>query len=1205
MSGSSGYVPVFRPNAQSLGSNSQGEETVVVTVNAGRPGYGPGSLAADLGKIPRTPIQAESSAAIHATAKWSAAQLQKSRAEYAARQNALAAAQAKAKAARDALTERLKQESNARIHNTYVNPAIAGAHANNMAMQAEAARLGAARAAARARKQAEEAARQAEAELRAQQEAERQAAAALEAAAAKAEADARAAAEAAARAKAEADARAAAEAAARAKAEADARAAAEAAAREKAEADARAAAEAAARAKAEADARAAAEAAAREKAEADARAAAEAAARAKAEADVRAAAEAAARAKAEADARAAAEAAARAVTEKVLREPGVEHYSAATEAARKRTEEAFQAADAALKTSDPVELQRISDRLRSEGNTLFSYGDTWSYKGEGPGDDNWRFLTDRLSALETDFSQALLAHDAVNAERLTGELQTLNDELTQLHTSGVLYRSEGDIIRSYAVVIRQLSASLSSESRAVRAGLQGDTENAARQHQEAVSARQAAEAGADSVVSTIRAQAEAYADALKMARNESRAQADYNTRRLNYVKEKARIQDNLAALPPALHAGPVPDYTPEMMQKAEAAMAQPGVMALPFMPGMMTLSVAGEGMMPVTGEAGAITGNTLLRGVSELIKWAGSEEAALAATRFTTAGVLIAAFMPAEAGRGSDRVKGRDMEALFATQAGLLNGSIASLSPGADSVEMPVRATLTEENGHLALRLLSTGNGVVPATVRILDAVRDPETGLNRIIVPGRNGGRDREVLINPTEPDMRLFSPEESGDAAVPVSRPEPEHQAEDGQDDMVLFFPPRGEAPIPRTPVSDSLSVQPAVADMAAPLQPDMVPVTEEEALQDFIYWQVAPDGSGFMPVYVVMTPDITRSQEESGVRVEADTGLPFLTEDVFSRAAGMLLSTPSGDDVVMADFSTSDATADGPQALAVPATLLNGGQPVYGSEDDREAYLQVRASLIQAGGRHRLYLQKTDSGTDAIPFLQAVRNPATGRDEVRVPAMAGEPPLTVLINPVPVAQTGWHTGSPGGEVPPLVHTGGDVTAVPSLTVTTSPAADGVTFRDFIYWQPDAEGSGGQFIYVVLSVNPRNVPGRVSGHGQGNGDNWLQDADKGEGVPIPARIADRLRGREFSRFDAFRKALWTEIGKDPALLEQFNSNNKGNLKNGYSPFTPKLERVGGRERFELHHVIRVIDGGPVYDIDNLRVVTPKQHIEIHRGTK
>ncbi|EOV7830602.1 HNH endonuclease signature motif containing protein, partial [Escherichia coli] len=54
-----------------------------------------------------------------------------------------------------------------------------------------------------------------------------------------------------------------------------------------------------------------------------------------------------------------------------------------------------------------------------------------------------------------------------------------------------------------------------------------------------------------------------------------------------------------------------------------------------------------------------------------------------------------------------------------------------------------------------------------------------------------------------------------------------------------------------------------------------------------------------------------------------------------------------------------------------------------------------------------------------------------------------------------------------------------------------------------------------------------------------------------------------------------------------------------------GKSSFVPESERVGERERFELHHIKRVTDGGAVYDIDNLRVVTPKHHIEIHRGNK
>ena len=100
--------------------------------------------------------------------------------------------------------------------------------------------------------------------------------------------------------KAEADARAKAEAAAKAKAEAEAKAKAEAAAKAKAEAEAKA--------KAEAEAKAKAEAAAKAKAEAEAKAKAEAAAKAKAEAEAKAKAEAAAKAKAEAEAKAKAEA---------------------------------------------------------------------------------------------------------------------------------------------------------------------------------------------------------------------------------------------------------------------------------------------------------------------------------------------------------------------------------------------------------------------------------------------------------------------------------------------------------------------------------------------------------------------------------------------------------------------------------------------------------------------------------------------------------------------------------------------------------------------------------------------------------------------------------------------------------------------------------------------------------------------------------
>jgi len=34
---------------------------------------------------------------------------------------------------------------------------------------------------------------------------------------------------------------------------------------------------------------------------------------------------------------------------------------------------------------------------------------------------------------------------------------------------------------------------------------------------------------------------------------------------------------------------------------------------------------------------------------------------------------------------------------------------------------------------------------------------------------------------------------------------------------------------------------------------------------------------------------------------------------------------------------------------------------------------------------------------------------------------------------------------------------------------------------------------------------------------------------------------------------------------------------------------------------KYELHHVEQIGLGGDVYDLDNIRIVTPKRHIEIH----
>ncbi|AZD21596.1 Colicin E3 [Pseudomonas chlororaphis subsp. aurantiaca] len=152
---------------------------------------------------------------------------------------------------------------------------------------------------------------------------------------------------------------------------------------------------------------------------------------------------------------------------------------------------------------------------------------------------------------------------------------------------------------------------------------------------------------------------------------------------------------------------------------------------------------------------------------------------------------------------------------------------------------------------------------------------------------------------------------------------------------------------------------------------------------------------------------------------------------------------------------------------------------------------------------------------------------------------------------------------------------------------------------YKDFILVFPP--GSGVQPLYIVLSV--RKTPGTVTGQGQDIGGTWLAGAGSGLGSPIPTEIADQLRGREFRNFDAFRRAFWRTVGENPTLFGQFNQRAQKRLSTGNAPAVLDRDAVGKRGTFELHHIEQIADGGEVYNVDNLRVTTPKNHINIHRN--
>nr|WP_255639581.1 S-type pyocin domain-containing protein [Leclercia sp. Marseille-Q4284] len=162
--------------------------------------------------------------------------------------------------------------------------------------------------------------------------------------------------------------------------------------------------------------------------------------------------------------------------------------------------------------------------------------------------------------------------------------------------------------------------------------------------------------------------------------------------------------------------------------------------------------------------------------------------------------------------------------------------------------------------------------------------------------------------------------------------------------------------------------------------------------------------------------------------------------------------------------------------------------------------------------------------------------------------------------------------------------------------ITSTTTPAPDEKNFADYILILPVSDIPP---IYIYI----RNNPGQVTGKGQKVTGTWLADANQGNGSPIPSQIADKLRGHTFSNFDRFREAFWEEVSKDPELSQQFRRHNLGNIKNGKAPAPKTSEQVGGKVKYDIHHIKPIAEGGEVYDVDNLGVVTPKRHIEIHRG--
>jgi hypothetical protein len=125
------------------------------------------------------------------------------------------------------------------------------------------------------------------------------------------------------------------------------------------------------------------------------------------------------------------------------------------------------------------------------------------------------------------------------------------------------------------------------------------------------------------------------------------------------------------------------------------------------------------------------------------------------------------------------------------------------------------------------------------------------------------------------------------------------------------------------------------------------------------------------------------------------------------------------------------------------------------------------------------------------------------------------------------------------------------------------------------------------------------RSLPGTSSGNGVVIEGQWMRGTDGNIGL-FPKRIADKLKGKSFENFAEFRHEFWKAVADDPELFAQFGRSSQAEMLKGNAPFAKKVQQVGGKIKYEIHHKTPIHDGGGVYDIDNLVIVTPRYHKEI-----
>ena len=268
---------------------------------------------------------------------------------------------------------------------------------------------------------------------------------------------------------------------------------------------------------------------------------------------------------------------------------------------------------------------------------------------------------------------------------------------------------------------------------------------------------------------------------------------------------------------------------------------------------------------------------------------------------------------------------------------------------------------------------------------------------------------------------------------------------------------------------------------------------------------------------------------------------------------------------------------------------------------------------AALAAQGGSIDLpYVMLNQTHGDQTKIVVAKSNDALVPSKVRVVAaqldtaknlytvQLDSPPRTLVWRPLkdPGADTSSSTALPGEPSKPLIYSGATLEVI-EPHIESYPALDGLGVEQIIV---DFPIDSGLERVLIMFKDRRLEPGVASGNGGDIEKLWLGEQSQGLGARIPTRIADQLRDREFKNFNQFREEFWKTVALDVELSAQFSKANlSGMTKAGYAPNVRTVDQHKSLDTYVLHHTVPISEGGGVYDIDNIRIVTPKAHHAIH----